>query len=104
MTISHDKVDGNDFVVVYYDREKLAIPYFRSVEDNDKAIFLTFSKVASTQPIYPFLMRDQETGSIWNLKGEAVEGTLKGKRLSQVPAHNAFWFAWTTFWQNTGVF
>jgi hypothetical protein len=60
--------------------------------------------LASNRSDYPFLMRDQETGSIWNLKGEAIEGTLKDKRLTPVPAHNAFWFAWSTFWQNTGVF
>jgi len=52
-----------------------------------------------TQPI-----RDRETNTTWNLKGEAVAGSLQGKRLQQLPSHNAFWFAWATFWQNTGIY
>ncbi|MBT6149617.1 MAG: DUF3179 domain-containing protein, partial [Gemmatimonadetes bacterium] len=28
---------------------------------------------------------------------------LKGQQLTQVPAHNAMWFAWVTFWPNTDV-
>ena len=52
---------------------------------------------------YPFSMIDQETESLWRVTGLAVEGPLAGKRLTQVPAHNSFWFAWVTFWQNTEV-
>ena len=54
--------------------------------------------------VYPFLLRDQETGSTWNLKGEAIAGPMQNKTLQQLPAHNAFWFAWATFWQNTGIY
>jgi hypothetical protein len=33
---------------------------------------------------------------------ETIAGPLEGKKLTQAPAHNAFWFARATFWQNTG--
>ena len=49
------------------------------------------------------MMRDQETGTTWTLLGRGVDGPNAGQQLVQVPAHNAFWFAWSTFWQNTGV-
>ena len=49
-------------------------------------------------------MKMVETGSSWNLKGAAIDGELKGRQLEQIPTHNAFWFAWSTFWQNTGVY
>tara|TARA_B100000700_G_C15004649_1_gene837939 strand:+ start:988 stop:1341 length:354 start_codon:yes stop_codon:yes gene_type:complete len=28
----------------------------------------------------------------------------RGQRQWLLPAHQAMWFAWTTFWQNTGIF
>lgn len=51
-----------------------------------------------------FTLKDKETGSTWNIKGEAIDGPLKGKALEQVPAHNAMWFAWLAFWGNTEVY
>jgi hypothetical protein len=44
------------------------------------------------------LFRDIETGSIWNLRGEAIEGPLLGRQLTRLPAYNAFWFASTAFY------
>jgi hypothetical protein len=46
---------------------------------------------------------DAETGSRWNMLGEAVAGPLTGRRLAQVPAYNAMWFAWTAYWPDTEV-
>ena len=78
----------------------MAVPYSR-VHNGQ---VLTFEKVASNVPVYPFLMVDAETGSTWDLLGRAIGGEMKGIQLEQVPAHNAYWFAWATFWQNTGVY
>ncbi|MFQ5627812.1 MAG: DUF3179 domain-containing (seleno)protein, partial [bacterium] len=52
----------------------------------------------------PFTMVDNETGSLWDIKGRATSGPLSGKVLAQLPAHNAFWFAWAVFWPQTQVF
>ena len=101
--VINDTVDSAPIVVVWYRREQLAISYFRDVGIGPP---LTFEKVASADPVYPFLLKDKETGTTWNLKGEAIAGEFKGKglRLEQVPAHRAFWFAWATFWPNTEVY
>jgi hypothetical protein len=40
---------------------------------------------------------DLQTGSEWNLLGEAVAGPLKGKRLSPVESGVHFAFAWLAF-------
>ena len=98
--VINDTVAGNPIVVVYYAREQLAIPYSRTVATRT----LTFERVSSTDSLYPFMLKDKETGTVWGLKGEAIAGPLRGERLEQVPAHNAFWFAWATFWQNTGIY
>lgn len=47
--------------------------------------------------------RDAETGSVWNLAGEAVEGELRGRRLTPVVHDNPFWFAWAAFYPETEV-
>jgi hypothetical protein len=45
--------------------------------------------------------RDRETGSRWTLAGVAVEGPLKGQRLTPLPHQDAFWFAWAAFQPDT---
>ena len=49
------------------------------------------------------LFRDLETGSVWNLVGEAISGNLAGSRLEPIPGYSAYWFAWSSFWPNTSV-
>ncbi|MEN8143526.1 MAG: DUF3179 domain-containing protein [Gemmatimonadota bacterium] len=40
---------------------------------------------------------DRQTGSRWNLAGQATEGPLAGNKLAPVPHGNHFWFAWVVF-------
>lgn len=47
--------------------------------------------------------RDAETGSTWNLLGEAVDGELTGSRLEAYVHVDTFWFAWSTFRPDTDV-
>ena len=47
---------------------------------------------------------DRETGSTWNVFGEAVEGALAGSRLAPWPHLDTFWFAWTAHHPQTAVF
>lgn len=46
---------------------------------------------------------DNETGSVWLINGEAVEGELAGERLEQVPHLDTFWFAWSTYQPDTSL-
>ncbi len=46
---------------------------------------------------------DEETGSVWTIAGEAVEGPLAGSRLEPVPHLNTFWFAWSAYYPNTEI-
>ncbi|MDP7105413.1 MAG: DUF3179 domain-containing (seleno)protein, partial [SAR202 cluster bacterium] len=36
---------------------------------------------------------DEETGSTWNILGQAVDGPLKGQQLTPIVHTNVFWFA-----------
>ena len=89
--VLNDVVGEVDIVVVFDYESHLAIPYARQIGD----LFLNFDIVEDQG--FPFNMMDEQTGSIWNIKGQAIEGPLKGAQLTQVPAHTGFWFAWVTF-------
>jgi hypothetical protein len=40
---------------------------------------------------------DEQTGSEWNIEGEATAGALRGTRLKPVPHVDTFWFVWAAF-------
>lgn len=50
------------------------------------------------------MMLDNETGSTWNLFGEAIEGELAGAELKQIVAAPHFWFAWAAFHPETAIY
>lgn len=41
--------------------------------------------------------RDNETGSLWTLLGQAIDGPLAGQQLDTMTHRNEFWFAWASF-------
>ena len=47
---------------------------------------------------------DDQTGSVWNLLGQAVEGPLAGSRLTPIVHGTHFWFAWVAFKPDTLVY
>ena len=47
---------------------------------------------------------DEETGSSWNLLGQALSGELQGQHLTPVVHDNTLWFAWAAFKPETRIF
>ena len=45
--------------------------------------------------------KDEETGSSWNILGEATAGPLEGAQLVRVVSAEHFWFAWVIFKPDT---
>ena len=50
------------------------------------------------------LVRDEQTNSIWNIFGQAVEGELANRQLQQELAYPHFWFAWAAFKPETKIY
>jgi len=46
---------------------------------------------------------DVETGSLWSISGEAIDGPLLGSRLEKLVSGEHFWFAWSVFKPDTIV-
>ena len=47
---------------------------------------------------------DDETGSVWNILGQAIEGPLSGSDLTPIIHGNHFWFAWGAFKPDTKIY
>ena len=61
---------------------------------------LTFSPADSLEPA----LEDAETHSRWRISdGEAIDGPLRGERLTRVTAHSAFWFGWYGFFPDSTI-
>ena len=50
------------------------------------------------------LIKDEQTGSVWDILGRATEGPLAGERLTPVLHGTHFWFAWAVFKPDTIVY
>ncbi|MEM9561254.1 MAG: DUF3179 domain-containing protein [Actinomycetota bacterium] len=46
---------------------------------------------------------DDQTGSTWNVLGQATGGPLDGSELAKVPHLDTFWFAWATYRPGTVI-
>jgi hypothetical protein len=68
--------------------------YVRKVDDQ----VLTYSATDEDG-----IFEDQETGSRWNMFGEAISGPLEGTELEPVVAGEHFWFAWAAFLSSAEV-
>lgn len=47
---------------------------------------------------------DMETGTTWDIFGNAIKGGLEGERLMPVTSSNHFWFSWHSFRPDTAVY
>lgn len=70
-----------------------AVAYLRALDGQT----LTFARVGGQ-------IVDQETGSVWDVFGNAIVGPLAGQTLVPVTAVNHFWFSWAVFRPETRVY
>lgn len=47
---------------------------------------------------------DEQTGSTWNMLGQAIEGELAGERLAPLTHSDHFWFSWAAFFPETAIY
>ncbi len=107
----NDNVNGRPVLVVFDRDGQMALPFDRrlidptlgSGDDGEPAsIELSFDVVETES--FPFLLRDRETGTLWSLLGQAVEGPLAGARLAPIRTFVAMWFAWASFNPGTEIY
>jgi hypothetical protein len=64
---------------------------FESVLDGE---LLSFTRVGGD-------FVDDQTGSTWDIFGDAISGPMIGRRLERVPFLDTFWFSWSRFHPDT---
>ena len=96
--VINDVVGDDLMVTIYHAASRTALSYFSRVDGD----LLSFYAV-EPQGSLPVEFVDVETGSRWNMLGEAVAGPLAGRKLEQVPAYNSMWFAWAAYWPETRI-
>ena len=67
---------------------------FNAVLDGEKLTFTAEGDVFT----------DAETGSTWNILGEAIDGPMTGERLTKIVHGDHFWFAWGAFKPDTLIY
>jgi hypothetical protein len=103
-----DTVDGEPVVVLWAPRTASALDT-PSISDGDDVgatgVFrpVVDGRTLSLTPDGDDRFRDEETGSIWTVLGEAVEGPLAGTQLERVPHDDTFWFVQYAFRPDTRV-
>jgi hypothetical protein len=121
-----DQVDGQPLLIVWEPKTRTAAAYrpvatqprkFRGpapdahgISPHDDGVPLPMgaailpSRKLTLKPGDAGRMRDQETNSIWDVAGRAVEGELKGWTLEWVDGLQVKWFAWAAEYPNTTIY
>jgi len=106
--VLHDTVGGEPLVIFYQPGVLSALDEPRIAESRPVGATGVFSPMVAGRPLTfePVAdgFRDRETGSVWNLLGQAIKGPLAGKELRAVPHVDAFWFAWAAFHPATSIY
>lgn len=106
--VIHDRVGARDIVVFHADGAASALDAGEIGKSKDAGATGVFDPVVDGRRLQfryeagQFL--DAETGSRWNILGQAVVGELKGKQLRRVTHGDYFAFAWLAFRPQTEVF
>lgn len=91
----NDQVGDLPLVLVCDPTRDIVEVFERAVQER----LLSFALVPSAAE---FMFQDTQTGSGWNLKGEAISGPAQGRRLKSVPhASRVFWMIWYNFYPDT---
>jgi hypothetical protein len=102
--IIYDKIDGDDWVVLWNAATKTAAAYDAMAHPVDskqspKPVRLA---VASADSPAPFI--DKETRSHWDITGRATDGELKGWTLKWLDGTQVKWFAWAAEHPETSIY
>ncbi|MFQ5823726.1 MAG: DUF3179 domain-containing protein [bacterium] len=95
----NDTIASTPVLVIDDGKDNFVVSYFRNVN----ATTLTFKLVEEINTL-PFTFQDNETGSTWNVLGEAVDGPLVGTKLEKTLSYNAYWFAWGVFFRGADIY
>lgn len=107
--VVYDRVGGQDVVVLWVPGTASALSERRIATARDVGAATVWSPLVGGRrltlaPAGDALFKDRETGSTWNILGQAIAGPLAGSQLAPIVHGNHFWFAWAAFNPDTAVY
>jgi hypothetical protein len=106
--VANDTVGGRDVVVFWQEGTASALDDNSVAGGRDIGAANAFSRMVDGETLtFSYdgeKLLDDQTGSEWNILGEAVSGELEGTRLEPVVAINHFWFSWAAFKPDTRIY
>jgi Protein of unknown function (DUF3179) len=106
--VANDTV-GGDAVVVFWQAGTVSpLDKATTASGRDVGAAAAFSRTVDEQTLTfaadNGAIRDNETGSTWNVLGMAESGPLAGTQLIQIVSINHFWFSWAAFRPETRIY
>ena len=102
------QADGRDIVVLFQPGTASALDQFSIADSRDVGATGVFDAVLDGQALNFRAtaggFQDDQTGSTWNVLGQAVSGPLAGQSLTPIVHGNHFWFAWAAFAPKTEIY
>jgi len=106
--VVNDTVGGEPIVVLWAPGTASALDADSVAEGSDVGAATTFSREFDGQTLTFVLdgerIVDEQTGSEWNVLGQAVSDPAAGRELTPVVSVNHFWFSWAAFRPDTRVY
>jgi len=105
--VIHDTFNGEDLVIFHQPGTASALDSRQISEGRDVGATAVFNPNLDGQrlvfSVQDGLILDEQTGSQWNIAGQAVAGELDGAQLERLVSVDHFWFAWAAFYPDTRV-
>ena len=106
--VVHDEVGGRQIVVLHGDGAVSALDKNEISASRQVGSIGVFDPKMDDKVLH-FKFRgtkfvDEETGSEWDITGQAIEGELKGRRLAPIAHGHEFAFAWLAFKPRTIIY
>ena len=104
----NDTLSGSEIVVLWQPGTASALDASRIAEGEDVGAGAAFSRIVADQFLTFSLVGDKivddQTGSEWDVFGQAIRGELAGAQLEPVVSVNHFWFSWAAFKPETRIY
>ena len=106
--VIHHQLGNQPLVVFHQAGVSSALDETRIVNGIDVGATGVFIPVVGNQELIFFsragAIVDEQTGSHWNIVGQAIQGPLEGKQLKRLVHADQFWFSWAAFQPDTLIY
>lgn len=108
MGVANDTVGGVDVAIFWQPGVASALDSSLIAAGQDVGANAVFERAVDGQTLTftaeDGAIRDEQTGSSWNIFGEAIAGELAGTKLEPVVKVDHFWFSWAAFRPETRIY